>query len=95
MQFTKAIISLASLSSLTSALALPQTFTGTSDWWYWTITNLTISSPPSSSVHNYKFNIRYFGQATKVSCSGIRETNTITCSDSAYSVNTTFSRSRK
>jgi len=59
------------------------------------ITNLTISSPPSSSVHNYKFDIQYFGQAIKASCSGIREKITITCSDSAYSVNTTLSGSRK
>lgn len=86
MQFTNTLISVAALASITSAAALSQssTATGTSDWWYWTVTNLTITSTPAAPASNYQFFIQYFGQATKANCSGVAEA--IKCSDSAYTV---------
>lgn len=84
MKLTNALISFASLASISSAAALPQSSTGTSDWWYWTVTNLTITSTPAAPASNYQFFVQYFGQATKANCSGVAEA--IKCSDSAYTV---------
>ncbi|KAE9981795.1 hypothetical protein BLS_002201 [Venturia inaequalis] len=85
MQFSTALLSLAALATFSSANPVPQSgFTGTSKWWYWTVTDLTLTSTPLVPKYQYKFNIQHYSQTLKANCSGPAEK--IVCSDQSYTI---------
>lgn len=84
MQFTTALISLATLATISSANPVPQSYPGANNWGYWNVTGLTITTTPAVPDKTYQFNVQYYSQTLKATCYG--PVGNIRCSDSSYSV---------